>query len=102
MATWRELSEDSLQAAETLLQDGRYQSCISRAYYAAYCAATHEIIQKLTTFSHGRNNPTHELLPNYIQNNLTIPRARKNAADTYPASALLPRRCRLPAANHNR
>ena len=83
MATWRELSEDSLLAAEALLQEGRYRSCISRAYYAAYCAVTHEIIQKLTTFSYGRNNPSHELMPTYIQNNLTIPRARKNAVDTY-------------------
>ena len=33
MPTWRELSEDSLLAAETLLQEGRYRSCISGAYY---------------------------------------------------------------------
>ena len=83
METWRQLSEDSLQAAETLLQDGRYRSCVSRAYYAAYCAATHEIVQKLTTFSYGRNNPSHELLPTYIQNNLTISRTKKDAVDTY-------------------
>ncbi len=83
MATWRQLSEDSLLAAEALLQEGRYRSCVSRAYYAAYCAATHEIIQKLTTFSYGRNNPSHELTPIYVQNNLTIPQARKDAVDTY-------------------
>ena len=82
MATWRQLSEDSLQAAETLLQDGKYRSCVSRAYYAAYSAATHEIIKKLTTFSHGRNNPSHELVPTYIQNNLTISQAKKDAVDT--------------------
>ena len=83
METWRQLSENSLQAAETLLQDGKYRSCVSRAYYAAYCAATHEIVQKLTTFSYGRNNPSHELLPTYIQNNLTISRTKKDAVDTY-------------------
>ena len=83
MATWRELSEDSLQAAEELLQEGHYRSCISRAYYAAYCAVTHEVIQKLTTFSYSRNNPWHELLPNYIQSNLTISRTKKDAVDTY-------------------
>ncbi len=82
MATWKELSEDSLLAAEALLQEGRYRSCISRAYYAAYCAATQEIVQKLTTFSHGRNNPSHELLPSYIQNNLTISRAKKDVVST--------------------
>ena len=82
MPTWRELSEDSLQAAETLLQDGRYRSCVSRAYYTAYCAVTHEIVQKLTTFSYGRNNPSHELLPSYIQNNLTISRIKKDIVST--------------------
>lgn len=69
-------------AAEALLREGRYRSCVSRAYYAAYCAATHEIIQKLTTFSHGRQNPSHEKVPVYIQNNLTIPQARKDTAGT--------------------
>jgi uncharacterized protein (UPF0332 family) len=82
MATWRQLSEDSLLAAETLLQDGRYRSCISRAYYAAYCAATHEIVQKLTTFSHGWRNPSHEKVPVYIQNNLTITQAKKDSIIT--------------------
>ncbi len=79
MATWRQLSEDSLLAAEALLQEGKYRSCVSRAYYAAYCAATHEIVQKLTTFSNGWNNPTHELVPTYIRSNLTITQAKKEA-----------------------
>lgn len=82
MAAWRELSEDSLLAAEALLQEGHYRSCISRAYYAAYCAVTHEVVQKLTTFSYSRNNPSHELLPNYIQNNLTISRTKKDIVST--------------------
>ncbi|MDQ2688367.1 MAG: HEPN domain-containing protein [Armatimonadota bacterium] len=43
MATWRELSEDSLKAAEALLREGHYRSSVSRAYYSAYCVATHEI-----------------------------------------------------------
>ncbi len=69
-------------AAEQLLQEGRYRSSVSRAYYAAYCAATHEIIQKLTTFSQGRHNPSHENLPKYIQNNLTITHAKKDRIST--------------------
>ena len=60
------------------MQEGRYRRCVSRAYYAAYCAATHEIVQKLMTFSYGRHNPSHELMPSYIQNNLTISRAKKD------------------------
>ena len=78
METWRDLSEDSLSAAETLLREGRYRSSVSRAYYAAYCAATHEIAQNVTTFSHGWNNPPHEAVPNYVQNNLTLAHFKKN------------------------
>jgi uncharacterized protein (UPF0332 family) len=79
VATWREMSEDSLRAAEALLREGRYRSSISRSYYAAYCAATHEIVQKLTTFSHGWKNPSHEKVPVYVQNNLTISQVKKDA-----------------------
>ena len=82
METWKQLSEDSFLAAEALFREGRYRSCISRAYYAAYCAATHEIVRKLTTFSHSRQNPSHEKVPTYITNNLTIPLARRQTADT--------------------
>lgn len=76
------MSRDSLLAAEALLREGRYRSSVSRACCAAYCAATHEIVHKLTTFSYGRNNPPHEKVPTYIQNNLTIPQAKRDAVST--------------------
>lgn len=82
METWRQLSENNLLAAEALLQEGQYRSCVSRGYYAAYCAVTHEIRQKLTTFSRGRNNPSHEYVPRYIQNNLTISQVKKDTIST--------------------
>ncbi len=72
MERWRDLSEDSLQAAETLLREGRYRSSVSRSYYAAYCAATHEIIQRITSFPGGWKNPPHEKLPLYVENNLSM------------------------------
>ncbi len=79
---WERLSKDSLRAAEALLREGPgcYRSSISRAYYAAYCAATHLIVQKLMTFPNGWNNPPHQKVPVCIQSNLTIPQARKDAA----------------------
>lgn len=53
METWKRLSEGSLRAAEILFREGEYWSCVSRACYAAYCAAycaaTEEIDKKLTT-----------------------------------------------------
>lgn len=78
METWRQLSEDSLNAAKTLLREGNYRSSVSRSYYAAYCAATNEIVQNLTTFPNGWNNPPHEKVTGYIQNNLAMPQTQKD------------------------
>ena len=82
LETWQQLSRDSLRAAEVLLREGHYRSSVSRAYYAAYCAATHEIVQRVTTFSYGRNNPSHGSVPSYIQNNLTLPQAKKDTVSS--------------------
>ena len=77
METWKQLSEGSLRAAEILFREGEYRSCVSRAYYAAYCAATEEIVKKLTTFPNAWNNPPHVKVPVYVQNNLTMVQAKK-------------------------
>jgi len=77
LETWRQLSEGSLRAAEILFREGEYRSCISRAYYAAYCAATEEIVKKLTTFPNAWNNPPHIKVSVYIQNNLTLAPTKK-------------------------
>jgi len=71
------LSEGNLRAAEILFREGEYRSCVSRAYYAAYCAATEEIVKKLTTLPNAWNNPPHVKGPVYIQNNLTMVQAKK-------------------------
>jgi uncharacterized protein (UPF0332 family) len=76
------MSLDALRAAEVLLREGHYRSSVSRSYYAAYCIATHEIVQKISTFSHGWNNPSHEKVPSYVQNNLTLPQTKKDTVVT--------------------
>ena len=78
METWRELSKSSLSAAEVLLRTGQFRSSVSRSYYAAYCAATGEIVQSTVTFPNGWNNPPHEKVPHYVQYNLAISQVRKN------------------------
>ncbi len=82
MTTWREMSEEALRGAEILLREGDYRGCVSRTYYSAYCAATSEIVKALTTFSHGWNNPTHQKVPVYVQNNLTLPQVKKDRIST--------------------
>jgi uncharacterized protein (UPF0332 family) len=61
--SWSNLAIDSLQAARTLLGRQRYRSAISRGYYAAYAALTHELARDPSiTFESGRNNPGHRQL----------------------------------------
>ena len=79
MATWRELSGDSLQASKMLLAEGRLRSGVSRAYYAAYSAVTGELVARGLSFARGWNNPAHEQLPDLASHNLplTRPTARR-------------------------
>ena len=50
--------------------EGRNRSAVSRAYYAAYCALTGEIVGVVSSFAGGWQNPPHADVPLYIQNNL--------------------------------
>ena len=78
MATWKELSDDSLAAAKALLRQGCLCSCISRAYYAAYSAATSELRKaKGVRFRYGWSNPSHEQLPRLIRGKLSLPESSR-------------------------
>lgn len=68
---WRNQAAQSLQAAQLLFDEGRYRDCASRAYYAAYQAATSICVAHgdSTNFPTGWNNPSHEQLPELILNN---------------------------------
>jgi len=67
MDTWHEVSRDSFLAAKFLLQQSRLRSSVSRAYYAAYAAVTHEMVEQAVTFPSGWQNPTHEQLPRWLR-----------------------------------
>ena len=69
MADWREMGADNREAAKELLLSGRYRSCVSRCYYAAYCAVT-AFLDDRVDFAYEGNNPTHEVLERLIMNNL--------------------------------
>jgi uncharacterized protein (UPF0332 family) len=73
LATWKELSIDSLLAARRLATDGHLRSSISRAYYAAYCAIAGELAAQGLSFPYGWNNPSHEPLPDLVSHNLPLP-----------------------------
>ncbi len=69
---WEAMSLERLRAAKALLDAGFYRDSISRSYYAAYCAATSWVIGRGNTFAGGRNNPSHEQLPELLANTLGL------------------------------
>jgi uncharacterized protein (UPF0332 family) len=74
LATWEELSQDSLRAAKLLASQGHLRSSVSRSYYAAYCAIASAATKRGMSFPHGWNNPSHEQLTNIVTDHLLLPR----------------------------
>ena len=72
---WRKASLAVRETARHLRERDDFRSCVSRAYYAVYQAATSVCLihgdQKL--FPNGWNNPSHEQLPELIKNNGDLP-----------------------------
>ena len=48
----------------------RWRTCVSRAYYAIFSAATGALTESGVTMPHGRDNPSHQRLPGLSGNNL--------------------------------
>ena len=75
-ALWKRAALTTLATAKGLRESGDHRSCVSRAYYAAYQAATSVCITHGDdlSFPPGWSNPSHEQLPDLIRNNgdLTI------------------------------
>ena len=68
---WRRTARATLETAKQLRDSEDRRSCVSRAYYAAYQAATYVCISHGDSgnFPPGWNNPSHEQLPDLIGNN---------------------------------
>lgn len=70
-ARWRKTALMTLDSAKALKDSNDPRSCVSRAYYAAYQAATSICILHgdESQFPAGWHNPTHDQLPDLIANN---------------------------------
>jgi uncharacterized protein (UPF0332 family) len=77
VATWEELSRESLRAARVLVGEEYYRSSISGAYYAAYCAVAGELVARGISFPHGWNNPAHDQIPEMVAHNLPLERGTR-------------------------
>jgi len=99
MATWREIATESFGSAGLLLQDQRWRSTVSRAYYAVYGRVAEALTDCGMTMPKGREGPSHGGLPEMIVDHLkdlkdgrwrlsslvgTLYRLRLNA-DYYPS-----------------
>ncbi|MBV9851376.1 MAG: HEPN domain-containing protein [Armatimonadetes bacterium] len=79
MATWQEIGVDSFQAARELYQTGRYRSCVSRFYYAAFSVLAHELAANGVAFGDQQETPNHKGMPKLIK--LHLPLEAKAKAD---------------------
>jgi len=68
---WKRTALVTLETAKSLRDSDDFRSCISRIYYAAYQAASSASIAHgdAVQFPTGWNNPSHEQLPDLVQNN---------------------------------
>jgi uncharacterized protein (UPF0332 family) len=73
VATWGEMSRDSLLAAHRLLAEGHLRSSVSRSYYAAYSSISGALVRRGVAFAHGWNNPSHEQVAALVRNGLALP-----------------------------
>jgi uncharacterized protein (UPF0332 family) len=64
------MSRECFRSATILREANLLRSSVSRAYYAAYCAAAGEVTKSGGTFQNQRPNPSHEALPNLLYHNL--------------------------------
>ena len=72
---WYTLSRRVFSTAELAFADGDWRSAASRAYYAAYQAATGVCVAHgdAVKFPPQWNNPSHDQLPDLIRNNGDLP-----------------------------
>jgi len=61
MWDWGDLSTDARHAAQVLFRAGHPRSCVSRAYFAAYCALVSRLPSGVP-LPRGRRNPPHNQL----------------------------------------
>ncbi len=68
---WKQMSLTTLDTAKLLRERDDFRSCVSRIYYAAYQASASVCIKHgdAAQFPVGWNNPSHEQLPDLVQNN---------------------------------
>ena len=72
MATWLEIGLDSFYAAQTLYEQKRYRSSVSRSYYAAFSVVTYHLIKAGAIFNGPQETPAHQAVPKLMKLHLPL------------------------------
>ena len=80
MATWQEIGSDNFDAAQTLYEQRRYRSSVSRSYYAAFSTITHFLAEAGVRFGGLQETPSHQALPGLTKKHLALPEWQMSAA----------------------
>ncbi|RJP34697.1 MAG: HEPN domain-containing protein [Phycisphaerales bacterium] len=67
--TWQRMATENFAAVSELVDRRHWRSAVSRACFAAYARVTADVLSRGITFGK-RGNPTHQAIPNLIQNNM--------------------------------
>ena len=70
MATWRDMSRESLTAAGLAMRHECYRSSVSRAYFSAFAAVTAVLGEVGTKFAEPRLGPAHASVRTLIRKNM--------------------------------
>lgn len=73
MATWREIGLNSFYAAQTLYEQQRFRSSVSRSDYTAFSVITHHLREAGVTFGGPQETPTHQAVPKLMKQHLALP-----------------------------
>jgi uncharacterized protein (UPF0332 family) len=81
---WITIALRSLRSAQLLHLEGESRGVVNRAYYSVYQLATGVCVLHgdEALFPHGWNNPSHDQLPDLIQNNGDLPMTTRRLAGT--------------------
>lgn len=77
---WLDLARDSRKAAAELVQEKRYRSSASRAYYAAFSKITQELVSAGVIMPAGYEGPSHSRVRPLVETRLSRMNMNKRIA----------------------
>ncbi len=80
MATWQEIGQDNIKAAQVLYEQQQFRSSVSRSYYAAFSVITHLLSEAGVRYGGLQETPSHQALPGLMKKHLALAGWQMSAA----------------------